>query len=153
MDYRFLRAQGCSWIYLMEGSVRFGFMEKKFRLVWCSVQSTISCFDYKWWPDPSVMRTTANNPFNHSSSSLHLCKYLPFNFFHILALWLWIFRIRRRTHQGWPGVGLIGMNMTGQVELTKSEVLYFEKMTDNYRDELSKSQNDGVWIISVISQC
>ena len=45
------------------------------------------------------------------------------------------------------------MNMTGQVELTKSEVLYFEKMTDNYRDELSKSQqNDGVWIISIISQ-
>ena len=98
MDYRFLRAQGCSWIYLMEGSVRFGFMEKKFRLVWCSVQSTISCFDYKWWPDPSVMRTTANNPFNHSSSSLHLCKYLPFNFFHILALWLWIFRSRRQTN-------------------------------------------------------
>ena len=48
---------------------------------------------------------------------------------------------------------MIGMNMTGQVELTKSEVLYFEKMTDNYRDELSKSQNDGVWIISTISQC
>ena len=46
---------------------------------------------------------------------------------------------------------MIGMNMTGQVELTKSEVLYFEKMTDNYCDELSKSQNDGVWIISTIS--
>ena len=26
-------------------------------------------------------------------------------------------------------------------------------MTDNYCDELSKSQNDGVWIISTISQC
>ena len=46
---------------------------------------------------------------------------------------------------------MIGMNMTGQVQLTKSEVLYFEKMTDNYRDELSKSQNDCVWIISIIS--
>ena len=48
---------------------------------------------------------------------------------------------------------MIGLNMTGQVQLTKSEVLYFEKMTDNYRDELSKSPHDGVWIISIISQC
>ena len=73
------------------------------------VQSSISCFDYKWWPDPSVMRWEPQQIIPLLLIILHLlfrsvniCLLISFK--HILALWLGIFRIRRGTHQGWPGV-------------------------------------------------